>query len=269
MTAEPRPPSWSSAVAALVGRDLKRFFRQPSRVLGSLAQPVLFWLVLGGGLGSSFRVPGATAGVGLDAIGYFFPGTLVLTLLFTAIFATMSVIEDRHHGFLQAVLVAPLSRTTLVLGKTLGGVVIALLQVLCLLALAPLAGFSLAGLHPLYLLAGLTAGALACTGVGFAAAWWLDSTQGYHAIMSVVLLPAWILSGALFPPSGTARVMQFLMAANPMTYVVSAVRRGLSGSQLPAATILPWSSSAFDLAACFLGAVVAVGFAVIVCRRRA
>jgi len=237
--------------------------------LGSLAQPVLFWAVLGSGLGSSFRVPGSTAGVGLDAVGYFFPGTLVLTLLFTAIFATMSVIDDRHHGFLQAVLVAPISRTTLVLGKTVGGVVIALFQVACLLALAPVAGFSLAGLHLPILAAALIFGALACTGVGFAAAWWLDSTQGYHAIMSVVLLPAWILSGALFPASGTSAVMRVLMACNPMTYVVSAVRRGLSGGVLPTGTALSFSSGAVDLLACAASAVGAVLLAVAVCRRRA
>jgi len=264
----PPATAWS-AISTLVGRDLRRFFRQPSRVLGSLAQPVLFWAVLGGGLGQSFRVPGASAGVGLDAIGYFFPGTLVLTLLFTAIFATMSLIEDRHHGFLQAVLVAPVSRTALVLGKTLGGVLIALFQVVCLLALAPLAGFSLSGLHVPMLLAALVTGALACTGVGFAAAWWLDSTQGYHAVMSVALLPAWILSGALFPPSGTSHVLRILMAVNPMTYVVSAVRRGLSGGAVPSATALAWSSPAVDLAACALAAVSAVTLAVIVCRRRA
>ncbi|HXI55806.1 MAG TPA: multidrug ABC transporter permease, partial [Polyangia bacterium] len=95
-------------VAALVGRDLRRFFRQPSRVVGSLAQPLILWAVLGAGLGASFRVAagGADAGA-ISYLQYFYPGTIVLTVLFTAIFSTISVIDDRHHGFLQAVLVAP------------------------------------------------------------------------------------------------------------------------------------------------------------------
>ena len=112
-------------VAALAGRDLRRFFRQPSRIVGSAAQPLILWAVLGAGFAGSFR-PGGGAGVGY--LQYFYPGVVVLTLLFTAIFSTISVIEDRHHGFLQAVLAAPVSRVGLVLGKSLGGVAIASVQ---------------------------------------------------------------------------------------------------------------------------------------------
>ena len=112
-------------VAALAGRDLRRFFRQPSRVVGSAAQPLILWAVLGAGFSGSFR-PGGGADV--EYLQYFYPGVVVLTLLFTAIFSTISVIEDRHHGFLQAVLAAPVSRVALVLGKCLGGVAIAAVQ---------------------------------------------------------------------------------------------------------------------------------------------
>ena len=138
-------------VAALAGRDLRRFFRQPSRIVGSAAQPLILWAVLGAGFAGSFR-PGGGAGVGY--LQYFYPGVVVLTLLFTAIFSTISVIEDRHHGFLQAVLAAPVSRVGLVLGKSLGGVAIASVQAGILLALAPLAGFPLASMNwPLLLIA--------------------------------------------------------------------------------------------------------------------
>ena len=131
-------------IAALAGRDLRRFFRQPSRIVGSAAQPLILWAVLGAGFAGSFR-PGGGAGVGY--LQYFYPGVVVLTLLFTAIFSTISVIEDRHHGFLQAVLAAPVSRVALVLGKSLGGVAIASVQVAILLALAPLAGFPLSSMN--------------------------------------------------------------------------------------------------------------------------
>ncbi|HVV52117.1 MAG TPA: ABC transporter permease [Polyangia bacterium] len=235
------------AVAALAGRDLRRFFRQPSRIVGSAAQPLILWAVLGAGLGGSFRAAG---GSGVDYLRYFYPGVVVLTLLFTAIFSTISVIEDRHHGFLQAVLAAPVSRAALVLGKTLGGVAIATVQAAILLALAvPLS-------------------ALGFTALGFAMAWWIDSTQGYHAVMSVALIPLWMLSGAMFPPAGGSRWVSALMTADPMTYTVSAIRRGFHGAALPAGLVPAGGSAALDLALVTLAALVALAAAVALCRRR-
>src|SRR6476660_8430996 len=114
-------PPWP-VVGTLCQRELVRSLRQKNRVFGALGQPIIFWLLFGAGLGS--------AKVGDDALGYahFFPGTLVMILLFTAIFATISIIEDRREGFLQGVLVAPIPRWTMVLGKVLGGAAIAMLQ---------------------------------------------------------------------------------------------------------------------------------------------
>jgi len=256
-----------SVVRALVGRDLRRFFRQPSRVVGSFAQPLILWLVLGAGFGGSFQ-PGAAGGAsGVSYLQYFYPGVVVLTMLFTAIFSTISVIEDRHHGFLQAVLAAPATRTALVLGKTLGGVTIAVLQAAVLIALAPLAGFSLAAIDWPTLLGALVLASVGFTALGFAMAWWIDSTQGYHAVMMVALIPLWMLSGAMFPPAGGG-VMSALMAADPMTYVMSAARRGFHGAALPA-NLVPSSSGAVDLAIVAAFAVLAVAAAVALCRRRA
>ena len=252
-------------VAALVGRDLRRFFRQPSRVVGSLAQPLILWAVLGAGLTGSFRLAGAG---GVSYLGYFYPGTIVLTVLFTAIFSTISVIDDRHHGFLQAVLVAPVSRTALVLGKTLGGVAIALLQGLALLLLSPLAGFPLGAIDWPLVIAALALAAIGFCALGFAMAWWIDSTQGYHAIMSVALIPLWMLSGAMFPPPSQSRWLHTLMVVDPMTYAVSAVRRGCYGAALPAGVLPAGSSAAVDLAVVALFALVAVAGASALCRRR-
>jgi daunorubicin resistance ABC transporter membrane protein len=252
-----------AVIAALVGRDLRRFFRQRSRIAGSIAQPLILWAVLGAGLGDSFRAGG------VSYLRYFYPGTIVLTVLFTAIFSTISVIEDRHHGFLQAVLVAPVSRLALVLGKTLGGVTIALLQAAALVALAPLAGFSLGAMDFVSLAGGLALASVGFTALGFAVAWWIDSTQGYHAIMSVALIPLWVLSGAMFPASGAHRVIHVLMSANPMTYAVSAVRRGLSGSALEAGLLPATSSMGLELGVCALFAIVSIAAAAALCRRRA
>src|SRR5436190_19119088 len=175
-------------VATLARRELVRFFRQRNRVVGAVGQPILFWLLFGAGLGPSFRLPGS----GADSMSYrefFFPGTMSLILLFTAIFTTISIIEDRREGFLQSVLVAPISRWSMVLGKLLGGSLIALIQALVFFAL----GATLDLHYSPLMIAAVTAfsflSALGLTALGFLIAWRSDSTQGFHAIMSVVLFP--------------------------------------------------------------------------------
>jgi daunorubicin resistance ABC transporter membrane protein len=268
-TAVVAPSRWLApqVVAALVGRDLRRFFRQPSRIVGSLAQPLILWAVLGAGLGGSFR-PGVGGPADVTYLQYFYPGIVVLTMLFSAIFSTISVIDDRHHGFLQAVLAAPTSRTALVLGKTLGGVTIASIQAGALLLLAPLAGFSLAEMNWPLLLIVLPLSAVGFTALGFAMAWWIDSTQGYHAIMSVALIPLWMLSGAMFPPARTGGVISTLMMFDPMTYTVSAVRSGFHGASLPTGLVVG-SSAANDVLIVGAFAALAIAGAVVLCRRRA
>lgn len=222
-----------AAVWTLWQRDMRRFVRQPSRIVGALAQPLIFWLVIGSGFAGSFHVAGAE---GLGYLEYFFPGILLMLVLFSSIFSTMSVIEDRHAGFLQAVLVAPAPRLALVLGKTLGGTSVALIQAAMLLPLASWAGFPLGQVHWLAAIGLLAAASMALTALGFALAWALDSTQGYHAIMSVLLLPMWILSGAMFPPGGGHSAwIAHVMAWNPLSYAVLGLRRALYGGTLPPA----------------------------------
>ena len=123
------------AVRALWAREILRFVRQRSRVIGSLAQPIVFWALLGGGFSASFR-PGASAGEG-SYLEYFYAGSLALVLLFTAIFATISVVEDRRSGFLQGVLVAPVSRVRIVLGQALGATSLGVGQGVLFLLLSP------------------------------------------------------------------------------------------------------------------------------------
>src|SRR5688572_11150285 len=192
---EPRP--WLAAWA-LCRREWVRFVRQPNRVFGAIGQPLIFWLLFGAGLGPSFRLPGVADE--LSYREYFFPGTLVLILLFTAIFATISIIEDRREGFLQSVLVAPIPRWSMVLGKVLGGSLIALAQATLFLLLGYTLGLKMGPVVLLSVVGYLFIVALAMTALGFVIAWRMDSTQGFHAIMSVFLLPMWLLSGAFFPP---------------------------------------------------------------------
>ena len=253
-----------ATVGVLVSRDLRRFFRQLSRVVGALVQPLIFWLVIGTGMAGSFRMPGAES---VGYVQYFYPGIVLLVVLFTSIFTTMSVIEDRHKGFLQAVLVAPASRAALVLGKTLGGVAIALMQAAIFLALAPLAGFDVRAIEWPQLLLLLVLIGVGLSSMGFAIAWWLDSTQGYHVVMSVLLLPLWILSGAMFPMTAGPKWIVLLGRANPLAYAVAGVRRALYGGVTPGTGTVP-TTAALELGVTAAFAVVAVLVAVRVCSRR-
>jgi ABC-2 type transport system permease protein len=205
-------------------REVVRFLRQRSRIVGALGSPLVFWFLIGSGLNRSFQ-GGPTLPLEGGYLEYFYPGTLALIVLFTAIFSTISIVEDRQEGFLQGVLVAPVPRTAIVAGKILGSTTLAVVQGLVFLALAPLAHVRIHLVDLPGLLGVLTAVAFGLSGMGFLIAWWLDSTQGFHAIMNVVLIPLWILSGALFPASGAAGWVRVLMLANPMTYGVSALRR--------------------------------------------
>ena len=215
------------AAFTLWQRELVRFFRQPSRVLGAVGTPLIFWIVIGSGLTSSFRLPGGPRQ--LDYLEYFYPGTVALIVLFAAIFATISVIEDRHEGFLQGVLAAPVPRSAIVAGKVLGGATLAWLQGGVFLALAPLVGIRLGWASTLAALGVLAALALTLTAIGFAFAWALDSVQGFHAVMNLVLVPMWLLSGAFFPLTGAPFWLSALMRVNPMTYGVAALRWVLYG----------------------------------------
>ena len=218
------------ATYALWKRDVIRFSRQRSRVIGALGTPLVFWVLLGSGLGRSFSVGSLGSPTG-GYLEYFYPGTLALIVLFTAIFSTISVIEDRHEGFLQGVIVAPAPRAAIVMGKLLGGTTMALLQAVLFLALAPLANahVSLANLPLLVVI--LSTLAFALTGLGFVLAWILDSTQGFHSVMNLLLFPMWLLSGAVFPPNGATGWIQAVMTINPMTYGVSALRTILSNPE--------------------------------------
>ena len=163
-----------ATIRVLVVRDMVRFFRERTRVVGALLQPLIFWGIIGSGMSIAFRLPAAS---GVNYLEYFFPGVVVMVVLFTAIFTTMSVIEDRHSGFLQAVLVAPGSRAAVVLGKCLGASAVALVQGALFLLLLPLAGFEFAAVSWGTLGACLVLTCFALCTMGFAVAWWLDSSQ--------------------------------------------------------------------------------------------
>ncbi len=220
-------------VYTLAKRELVRFFRQRTRIIGALGQPVVFWVLFGAGLRGTTGPQWSEGGYQ----AYFFPGIAVLVVLFTAIFSTISIIEDRREGFLQGVLAAPVPRVSIVFGKLAGGAILAVLQAGLFLLIGP--ALNLLGLAPTMELAVTPVGvigtvgflgllSLALVALGFCIAWPMDSTQGFHAIMSVFLMPMWLLSGAFFPATGSGWLTA-VVRANPLTYGVAGLRRLLNG----------------------------------------
>lgn len=216
-------PHAVAAAGTLCERELVRFFRQRNRVIGALGQPLIFWLLFGSGLRASFRPD--WDGASISYAEYFYPGIVALIVLFTAIFATISIIEDRREGFLQEVLIAPVPRSCVVAGKVLGGTALSLIQAWIFLLLAPLAGIWLSPLEIVAATAVVILLGVALTSLGVCLAWGMDSTQGFHAIMSVFLMPMWLLSGAFFPADGAPWWLRTVIAVNPLTYGVAAIRR--------------------------------------------
>ena len=251
-----------ATVRVLWQRDLTRFFREKSRVVGALLQPLLMWVVIGGGFSPTFKLASAA---GLSYKEFFFPGVILMVVLFTSIFATMSLIDDRHAGFLQAVLIGPGSRASLVLGKCLGSTSVALVQSGLFVLLAPLAGIPFSQIAWPMLLLTLFTTAFALTALGFAVAWWLDSTQGYHVVMSLVLIPSWILSGAMFPlPQSLAAFFTW----NPMSHAASAIRYALYAGHPPSGTVLS-PNPAFEFFVIALFALITFSLSVMLCRKKA
>jgi ABC-2 type transport system permease protein len=216
--------------ATLWQREMLRFWRQKSRVLSVVASPLVFWLLIGYGSGDLAR---------------YYSGTLVLTVMFSAIFSTISIIEDRREGFLLSMLVSPAPRTSLVLGKILGAATLGWIQGMMLLVFAPLAGVSIGPMEVLLAVAAMFLISFTLTGLGFAIAWKMDSTAAFHGIMMLLLVPMWMASGALFPMATAHGWVKAIMWINPLTYSVSLLNYTLG---LPDAVPGPLESLAITAA---------------------
>jgi ABC-2 type transport system permease protein len=220
-------------------RDLLRWWRDRQRILPSLIQPVLYLFVFGVGLGSA--IGGGQGGFGgAVAVGYttfMYPGVLAMSVLFTAIFSSMSIMWDREFGFLKEIQVAPISRPAVAVGKALGGSTVAMLQASLLLVFAPLVGVSLSPLMVIQLLGLMFLLAFALSGLGVAIASRMRSMEGFQAMINFVLMPILFLSGAFFPLQGLPSWLEALTRLDPAAYAVDALRRVvLVGSGVPEQT---------------------------------
>lgn len=206
-------------------RQIKRYFRSRSRIIGSLGQPILFLVALGFGFGSVYSKAG-----GGSYINFLAPGIIAMSILFTAIFSGIEIIWDRQFGFLKETLVAPVSRISIMVGRTLGGATVALFQGLLVLVISLFIGF-----HPalsdipgavLFMLAI----ALVFTSLGTAIASMLEDMQGFQLIMNFVVMPVFFLSGALFPLDSAPQALKAIAYANPLSYGIDGLRGTLSNA---------------------------------------
>ncbi len=241
-------------------REIVRFYRQKARVVGVLASPLVFWLVIGSGFGTSFRSGGGPSQQ--HYLDYFYPGALIMTVLFTSIFTMMSVIDDRKEGFLLSVLVAPVPRSAIVLGKVLGGTTLSTIQGMIFLIFAPFTGVHLGIVQVLLVAVVVFLVSFALTALGFAIAWPMDSSQAFHGIVNLFLIPLWLLSGSLFPLTGASLWIRVLMRLNPLTYGVEALRDLLYPDAI---SMFPLSSA---IATLTLFSLVMFGLALLMANRR-
>jgi ABC-2 type transport system permease protein len=215
---------------SLWSRDMKHIVRQPGRVLSYIGQPLIVWIFLGAGFAGSFA-----ASNGLPYSDYLFPGIVTLVSLFSALFSTMSIIEDRQSGFLQGVLASPVPRYIIALSKSLVGTSLGLFQASIFMLFLPLTGIPASFTSALLALAVIVVIGMALTTVGFMIAWKVKSNQGFHALMNILLLPLWMLSGAFFPIDGASVWMQWVVKLNPLYYMTSLFSSAL---YLPAPSML-------------------------------
>ncbi|HKC04312.1 MAG TPA: ABC transporter permease [Patescibacteria group bacterium] len=206
-------------------RQVKKYFRSKSRIVGSLAQPLLYLLAFGYGFGSIF----SKAGQG-NYIQFLAPGIIAMSVLFTAIFTGIEIIWDRQFGFLKETLVAPVSRFSIMLGRTLGGATVATLQGLIVLVLSMFVGFRFTNYYhiPLAVLFMFII-ALLFTALGTAIASTLEDMQGFQLIMNFLVMPIFFLSGSLFPLSNLPFAMVVATRIDPMTYGIDGLRGVLGG----------------------------------------
>jgi ABC-2 type transport system permease protein len=208
-------------------RELLRFIQESSRMLSSFAMPLLFLVIFGAGFN---RIIGANL-PGVDFIQFMYPGIIAMTVLMNSVMSGLSVVWDREFGFLKEILVAPLSRSGIVLGKATGSAAVALLQGIVMLVLAPIVGVSLSPLLVAELVPMLIVVSLSLSGLGILVASRMRSQQGFQVVVQLIIFPLIFLSGVFFPVNNVPPWLEVLSKVNPLTYGVDAIRQLFLGGE--------------------------------------
>lgn len=211
------------AVYVICLRDIRRFFREKSQVIGSVARPALWLLIMGAGFNTIFRSEAGTYSQ------FLFPGIIGMTVLFTSVFSAVSIIWDRQFGFLREILVAPVSRTSVAVGKTLSGCFQSMIQGGIILALSPLVDVHLTVVIIVQVLLLIFLTSFALTSLGLLIASRMESHEGFNIIMNFLIMPMFLLSGAFFPMQGLPVWMKSIVSINPLSYAVDALRGVILG----------------------------------------
>lgn len=204
-------------------REMLKFVRAPSRIVSSLAMPFIWLFILGFGFSSSITIPG------LPYIGFLAPGIIGMIILFTSIFSGISIIYDRQFGFLKEILVAPVSRSSIVIGKTFGGATIATINGLVVLGIATALGFIEFGIGTFLAIPFMILIAISFVALGLIIASRMKNMEGFQMIMSFLVMPIFLLSGALFPLDTAPDIMRWVSYFDPLSYGVDGIRGSLVG----------------------------------------
>jgi ABC-2 type transport system permease protein len=212
----------AKAVYVITFREFKKFVREKSRLLGTMARPILWLFVVGGGLSRMVKSEG-----GVSYIQFIFPGMIGMTILFASIFSAISIVWDREFGFLKEILVAPISRFSIVIGKAMAGTTISLIQALIMVAFAPVLGITFTPVQFLLLIFSSGLLAFSLTSFGILVASRMSSYEGFNIIMNFLVMPMFFLSGAMYPVRLLPPVLKWLTHLNPLTYGVDALKNAL------------------------------------------
>jgi ABC-2 type transport system permease protein len=242
-------------------REFKKFFREKSRLLGTLARPVLWLFVVGNGMSALIR-PQA----GFSYLQFIFPGMIGMTILFSSIFSSISIVWDREFGFMKEMLVAPISRTSIVAGKAVSGTLISVAQAVIIMVLIPFLGIHVTALQVFKVVAASLLVSFSITSLGILIAARLTSFDGFNIIMNFLVMPMLFLSGAMYPVTAMPAALKQLTLINPLTYGIDIFKHVLLQGGTP--PLGPEFSLAIDLAVVTAVSVVMLTLAALSFRRK-
>ena len=248
------------AIYVIVSREFKRFFRQRWRLLVTISRPILWLFVVGAGFTQLVNIPSD-----MNYKQFLLPGIIGMTILFSSVFSSISVVWDREFGFLREMLVSPVSRVTIVFGKLLSGTALSAFQGMALLLIAPFLGLHMGIDGFIYMVILMSLVSLAITALGLFVASFLSSLEGFNVIMNFIILPMFFLSGALYPVESLPMYIKIFSFANPLCYGVDAFKHVLLPAQGRLAAEFPL---VFDVAFTAVFAVVFTFLSALVFERK-
>lgn len=211
-----------NAIYVIVAREFKKFIREKSRLFSAIARPLLWLFIVGAGI--SRLVPGNT---GVPYTQFIFPGIIGMTILFSSMFSSISIIWDKEFGFMKEILVAPVSRLSIVVGKALSGTIISTIQAVIILALFPVIGFKLGLMQVLAVIFISVSVSFCISAFGIVLATFYDSYESFSVIMNFIIMPMFFLSGAMYPVKLLPAVLRIAAKLNPLTYGIDALKHAL------------------------------------------